>query len=289
MDLIEGRLRLGDGRRLAFRDQGDRRGRAVVLCHGWPGSRLQGPPDPGLPARLGLRLVTLDRPGFGRSSFQPGRRLIDWPADLAALADGLGLDRFTLIGVSGGGPYALAAAALLPERVDRLGLISSLAQLDRAGGPGRLYPPVWLGFRLAASCPPLFRLILSLFRLFLASGRDRASNLILGRLLPADRPVLARDEVRGMFAADVREAFRSGPAGPAWDLGLLARPWGFDPAALRVRTWLWHGTADKVVPCSHGRYLSQVIPGCRPEFVPGAGHFFAFERLAGILAELLAG
>ena len=119
-------LTLGDGRRLAWAEYGDPSGRPLIYCHGFPGSRLEAAMSHDTAARLGIRIIAPDRPGLGRSDYQPGRRLNDFPADLKQLADHLKLGRVAVLGESGGGPYAMAAAAALPERITKLLLVSSI-------------------------------------------------------------------------------------------------------------------------------------------------------------------
>ena len=115
---------LPDGRTLGFADYGDPGGRPLFYCHGWPGSRLQARTIDEHGRRRGLRVIAPDRPGIGLSDARPGRGFSDWPADIAGLADSLRIDRFLLLGISGGGPYALAAAALLPDRIDAVAVVS---------------------------------------------------------------------------------------------------------------------------------------------------------------------
>src|SRR5690242_9051910 len=119
-----------DGRRLAYAEHGDPSGQPVLMFHGSPGSRVQSHPDVSIARELGLRVLTVDRPGYGLSDRHPGRALLDWPADVEALADALGLGRFPIIGVSGGGPHAAACAFRLPHRVTRLALASSAGPFD---------------------------------------------------------------------------------------------------------------------------------------------------------------
>src|SRR4030042_1974723 len=126
---------LWDGRHLAYAEYGDPRGKPVFLFHGIPGSRIFRPPPDDLTAANGVRLITVDRPGYGGSDFQPGRRILEWPADVCALADVLGLERFAVCGHSAGGPYVLACAAFIPQRLTAAGVISGLGPVDAPGMP----------------------------------------------------------------------------------------------------------------------------------------------------------
>ncbi len=131
---------LGDGRTLAYTEWGASDGRPVLYCHGFPGSRLEARLADDAATRLGIRLIAPDRPGFGRSPLQPRRRLGDWPHDLARFADRLGIDGFELLGVSGGGPYALAAGEHLGDRIGRIAIACGLGRLDTPAAAAAFMP-----------------------------------------------------------------------------------------------------------------------------------------------------
>src|SRR4051794_8186544 len=126
---VDAAIALRDGRRIAYCEWGDRDGLPIILCHGAPASRLFGP-DPDATAQAGVRLITVDRPGYGRSDPRPGRQILDWPADVEELAAAIGVQEFDVLGHSSGGSYALACAYQLPDRVGRVGLISSIVPFD---------------------------------------------------------------------------------------------------------------------------------------------------------------
>src|SRR6476661_2822678 len=146
-------IRLPDGRALGFAEWGDPAGRPVFLFHGTPGSRLSRHPDESQARAQGVRLITVDRPGYGLSDPLPRRRLLDWPADVAALAAALRLERFALVGVSGGGPHALACAYACPDRVTAVALIGGAGPMD---DPVALRQMMWVNraaLRLAPRLP----------------------------------------------------------------------------------------------------------------------------------------
>ena len=126
---VDADIALRDGRRIAYCEWGDREGWPILLCHGAPGSRMFGP-DSKTTAEAGVRLITVDRPGYGRSDPKPGRQILDWPADVEELAGALRVDEFDVAGHSSGGPYALACASTFPGRVKRVALISCIAPYD---------------------------------------------------------------------------------------------------------------------------------------------------------------
>lgn len=271
-------LRVGDDRQLAYIRSPRPGSRHVLFLHGTPGSRLFRPPDPMLPAGLDIDLVTVDRPGYGRSTRLPHRTLLDWPADAAALADHLGWGRFRVMGISGGGPFALACAHRLPERVSAVTLISSVAPHWPGALRGMLRTTRW-GFQLANAAPWL---------LYLAARRtahhpDRFLSGLRHELPEPDRRILARPDVATVVADNSAESLAGGEA--AREMVMLRRKWGFTPADVAVPVRLWHGESDRNVPVSHGHRLADMLPNCRPTFVPEAGHYFIFDHWPDVLAD----
>ena len=282
----EGTVRLREGRLLGYAEYGDPRGAPVLLLHGLPGSRFQRHPDESIARRIGVRLIVLERPGFGLSSPAPGGSLRARAADAAALADALGVPRFRVLAVSGGAPSGCACGWALGERVERLALVSGLGPPESMRAAA-LMPR--LGFALARRAPAAMRPFVALgARIALRAVRAPARELDrLARHLPeADLRVLAREEVRAMFAEDLRAAFAQGVAGFVDDLALAARPWGFELKAIRVATEIWHGEEDPIVPPAAARAFAE-IPGSRLHLLPGEGHYLVLEHWAEILEALL--
>lgn len=279
-------LRLADGRRLGFAEYGAGGGQPLLFFHGTPGARLVARFAHGSALRLNVRLIAPERPGFGRSDFQPGRRILQWPDEVAALADALGLGRFAVAGVSGGAPYALACGWRLPERIRVVGVVSGMTPLE--GSPHS--PPLGRGRRLGLAAirklPWLSRGAFGLAAPAVRRWPERTLDLIEALAPAADATILARPEVRAVLTDDLREAFRGGGRGAAHELALFGRPWGFCPGEIRAPVELWHGEADPAVPVAAARRLAARIPGCRARFLPDAGHFWLFEEAAGVLATL---
>ncbi|MGW4500611.1 alpha/beta fold hydrolase [Micromonospora sp. NPDC004336] len=277
--MIMREVETGDGRRLAVEEWGVPDGTPVVSVCGSPMSRLARYPDPALFERLGVRLVTYDRPGFGRSTPRPGRRVVDGAEDIAAIVDALGLGRLSVMGVSGGGPHALAFAARYPERVARVGVLASLAPRDAAGLD-------WTagmadGNRRSAAAALQGRAAVEAH----LSAVDQAGPA----LLPAnDQAVLARPEISAMLEAAFTEAVRPGLDGWVDDVhALFGLPWGFDPQAVSRPVRVWHGALDQAVPVTHGRWLAARIPGAELEVQPDAGHAGHFDATPAVLEWLV--
>jgi len=266
-------FRLADGRRLCFAEMGPPQGTPALMFHGIPGSRLQRPVDDRILRQLNLRLITFDRPGLGRSQRFPGRRVADWPRDVAQVLDALGITRCHVAGVSGGGPYALACAALLPERLVAAATIGGAPPAESdAQTFGIAHPARFLRFAALRS-PGIARRLLGAFRkaLYDPKGWDAAS--IAPLLSAGDARVLRDSLFASLLATDFKEAFRQGVEG-VLDEGLsLSRPWGFSLGSIRVPVTIFHGTKDRIVPPASARWLAKRIPTSRLRLVRGAGHY----------------
>lgn len=285
-------LRLRDGRLLGYAEYGDPQGRPLFYFHGYPNSRLGAQIAHEAAARGGVRIVALDRPGFGLSDFQPGRRIVDWPNDVVEAADALGVERFAVIGISGGGPYAAACAAKVPPRLTAVAIVSGLGPLDvpaSVAGMGRLQQRL---LPIARRIPGLHWLVrpgLAVFGRLVRRFPEQMLSLMSRTVPPADKAVLARRDVRAVMRADLAEAFRQGSRGAAWELSLFLRPWGFRLEEISIAVDLWQGGVDVNVPASMGRYQAQTIPTCRARFYPDEGHLLVIDRLEEIQEALFAG
>jgi pimeloyl-ACP methyl ester carboxylesterase len=269
---------LRDGRRLAYTEFGSADGKPVLYCHGNPGSRLDlGLFDEEVMKQYGLRMIAPDRPGIGESDFLPGRRIVDWPADVAELADSMGIPQFSVFGLSCGGPFAAITAYALPERVTQLVLVSSIGRFDIPGathgmGRGLMY------FRLGRYFPWLLQMQLRLMAYGLKSDPSKMAEQIKTSLPPADLTAMDQPGVLKAFLATQAEFLHQGPQGPALEAGLFMRSWGFSLEAIRAPTFLWHGMADRNAPIAMGRELAGRIPGCVATFIPDEGHFSLAEN-----------
>jgi pimeloyl-ACP methyl ester carboxylesterase len=280
-------IQLHDGRQLAYAEYGDPGGRPIFLFHGIPGSHIFRPPLDDLTARKGVRLITVDRPGYGGSDFLPGRRIRDWPSDLCALADALKLDRFAVCGHSGGGPYVLACARFISGRLTAAAVISSLGPADAPGALDGIIAQNRLGFTVGARLPwPLFRLAMGyVFR----RGRDHPKELVhpdYRNPLNPDNAMLAMPGGWQVCLDSTREAFQQGVLGHAWEGYSLIRPWGFSMAEITMPLDLWHGVLDVDAPVGMGRAIARAVPNCRARFLEGEGHLLIFKYWGEILDTL---
>ena len=283
-----GRVRMPDHRLLGYSETGSRRGKPVFYFHGFPGSRLEIKFLEKTARDLNLRVIGVDRPGYGLSDFKTHRRIADWPGDVTALADALGLDSFSVFGISGGGPYAAACALKIPHRLVSVGIVCGLGPHNAPGATRGMRRINRFGLRLAEKKPFLSNLLLKLapFGLRWFSGpfiRHATSACRVSAATVASRSFLVR-----IMKNSFREAVRSGSAGLARDLFLYARPWEIRFRDIRAEVHLWHGEKDTVVPPSMGRYLASRIPDCVSGFYPDEGHFsLVFNRQRDILSALV--
>jgi pimeloyl-ACP methyl ester carboxylesterase len=277
-----------DGRRLTAAAYGPHDGHPVISMHGTPGSRLQAPPDVSLLDRTGIRLITYDRPGYGASTRHKGRRVVDAAVDVATVADAFAVQRFAVLGFSGGGPHALAAAALLPDRVTRCAAVASVAPMDAQGldffagmSPGNLE-------EFDAALAGLDTLEIALDAVAGAVAEDVYAFLAALRadLPEVDAAVLDRPDVNQLYADSVGEGLREGPGGWVDDDLAFAAPWGFDVGRISVPVGVWHGTLDTLVPVAHAGWLAQVVPGAEGHLVVGAGHLGMLDQLGEIFVWL---
>jgi pimeloyl-ACP methyl ester carboxylesterase len=265
-------LTLPDGRTLAYAEYGDPHGKPLVYLHGFPGSRLAGGALDEAARARGVGVLAPDRPGLGLSSPQPGRTLLDTAQDVRALADRLGIGRFAVLGESGGGPYALACAHELPDRVERVGVVCGLGPVAGPGATDGLAPKERIGYAIAAKTPLLAGRVLVPFAAWARRSPRGFLRVTRWQLGEADRKALD-GPLGDLVAADFAEAFRQGGRGVGQDLALLFRPWPFEPRDIRVPIVFFHGTQDRTVACAVARELARVVRGSRLRVYEHHGHF----------------
>jgi pimeloyl-ACP methyl ester carboxylesterase len=279
-------IRLPDGRALGYAEYGDPQGKPVLFFTGAPSSRFLHPPT-GPTEALGARLVVLERPGFGLSDFQPRRTLLNWPDDVAAASEALGIERFAVAGISAGAPYAAACAYKIPQRLTRVAIISGVGPMDTPGAIEEMPRVRQLGTKVARNAPWLLTPIL-----WLVSNPHRDPERFYERMLSgnsdADRTLLSRPEMRALLLRNYLEATRAGMRGFARESIIVSGLWGFSPADITVPVYLWHGEDDANVSLSAARHLAATIPNCQARFLAGEGHWLILSHWEEILSELLA-
>jgi pimeloyl-ACP methyl ester carboxylesterase len=271
---LEGTVAVRDDRRLSFAEYGSRRGPAIVWMHGTPGARRQIPLEIREYAdRQGLRIIGLDRPGIGSSTPYLYPDVLDWTRDLELVLDTLAIDTVRLIGLSGGGPYALAAGAALPERVHGVGVLGGVAptQGDDAAEGGIIQLAVSLAPLLVVARVPLGVALTQGIRLVRPLAGP-ALDLYAAVQPPGDKNLLSRPEFKAMFLDDLLNGSRFQTSAPINDLILFTRPWGFDLADVRVPVRWWHGDDDHIVPFRHGQHVVDRLPDATMSVIDGESH-----------------
>ena len=286
---LEGTIAVGDDRQIGFAEFGDPQGRAVFWLHGTPGARRQIPMEARVYAeQREIRLIGVDRPGIGSSTPYQYDTVFAFADDLHTIADTLGIDKFEVIGLSGGGPYTLACAAAMPDRVVAAGVLGGVAPVRGAdaigGGVSTLIsaaaPVVELAgapLRLAAST--LIRLI-----------RPVAEPALYAyaRISPeADRQLLVRPEFKAMFLDDLLNGSRKQLAAPFADVVVFARDWGFRLEEVKVPVRWWHGDRDHIVPFEHGQHVVSKLPDAQLTHLPGESHLAGLGRAEEILGTMV--
>lgn len=280
--MIDTLMTLPDGRTLAYTELGDPGGEVVMYFHGAPGSRFELQQLDDEFRSHGVRLVTADRPGYGGSAPLGGRTTASWAHDVEALADHLGTEHFGVIGLSSGGPYTVACAALLGDRI--VGVVVAAGNTDMS------WPDAASGYleselrimdmddesAAVAFCEAEY-------------GADGAGffegDSDLG---PADEAFLAdADKASGLFAA-MGEAFRQGVVGYAHDITVQGRAWSFDPAVITTPVIVVHGGLDRLVPLDHSRHTAELIAGADLRVLADRGHLSLTEELPALAAEIIA-
>ncbi len=278
--MIDTTTTLDDGRMLAFTDIGSPEGPVVFYCHGAPGGRLELVALDAAFAEVGIRVVTPDRPGYGGSTPIGRRTTASWAADIATLADRLVAERFGVMGLSSGGPYSLACAALLDDRV--------CGAVVAAGNTDMSWPESRAGY------------LESELTIMGLDDEDAAVAYCVERYGPdgsrffegemdlgvTDNTWLADPENAAALFATMGEAFSQGVTGYAHDITVQGRAWTFDPGSISVPVIIAHGEDDQLVPLAHSEYTASLIAGAELRILPGVGHLSLVDELPALAAEI---
>ena len=284
----EGIIAHPHGRRVQYAVVGARDlAKVVFYSHGFPACRLEASIAHGVARDLGITVVALDRPGFGGSDWYGERRIEDWSDDVRLVADALGVSTFGVLGVSGGTPTAVAAAALLSDRVSQLAVVSGVGPMHE---PGALEGMHWVNkglLRAGQHFGGLGQLAVGAIAVLWRTVPGAAEVWFSSVLPAADRPIVTRAEVGVVLARNVKESLRPGVRGVMTEFSLLLSDWRGLPPKVTVPTTIWHGDEDTYVPISMAKILHKMIPQSRFEQVKGGGHFMIVDRLRPVL-ELFA-
>ncbi|MEL6672080.1 MAG: alpha/beta hydrolase [Bacteroidota bacterium] len=272
---------LPDGRTLAYESYGDPQGFPVIGLHGLPGSRVWSVEEDKVAQKLGILLLTPDRPGYGQSTLRSGSTFLAVADDIAAWTQGLGLSEFSIFGVSGGGVFAAAFASKYPHHLHKLGLVSTVNQFVKGRPPQGMAYANRLTFKLARKAPWLLRIILAQQARLIRKNPQaflQASLRPQPHLCPSDQAVMALEENAQIMLAHLQAAYRQGVKAAVAEARLCTRPWGFEPQCIEVPTEMWHGEADTLSPVGPIKDLAAAMPKAKSHFLPEKGHFLTDEE-----------
>ena len=280
-------LPIGRGKELEYYEFGaeDRDAHPIIFHYGLPGSGYMASLAHGVAKQLGVRIIAPNRPGCGRSTFDPNRKLTDWPGAIVRLADALGVDRATVVGVSSGGAYACSLGLLYPERVASISLLSSLAPLGASRATLGMRSLNRLFCLLGRRFPQFTHLPLHVLAMRYQNDPSGFQRQFASGLPDSDRIIMEKPEVAAAFDRALEEALRQGPHGLAHDINVVAGPW-VDLEQITRPVRIIHGGQDDVAPLAMAYHLRELLPHATLEVVPGAGHMLAAD-VAGVLREHL--
>ncbi len=286
---LEGNIAVGEDRQIGFAEFGNPQGRAVFWLHGTPGARRQIPTEArAFAARKNIRLIGIDRPGIGSSTPYQYENVLGFTEDLRTIADTLGINRFAVIGLSGGGPYTLATAAAMPDRVVMAAVLGGVAPLIGEDGISsglmelaKIVRPV-----IEVADTPIRWVAGSLIKLIGPFGSPALD--LYARISPdGDRNLLSRPEFKAMFLDDLLNGSRKQLAAPFADIVVFARDWGFRLEDIKVPVRWWHGDADHIVPYAHGEHAVARIADAEMYTLPGESHLAGLGVPEDILSKIL--
>jgi pimeloyl-ACP methyl ester carboxylesterase len=281
-------VRLPDGRVLAYEEYGLASGFPVLSCHGGLSSRLDAAPAHEAAIAQGVRLISPDRPGMGLSTYQRGRRLVDWPADVTHLMEALGIGEFAVMGWSAGGPYAAICAAKMDGRVTAVALLSSAVPLDLYGTTRGLSAEDRVLLVLCQRTPWLASTLMKVS--IVNASNARLLRAVMRSFPAADRTVLTEWGPPDNALAFVREAMRQGTEGCVQDYRIFGDPWGFALEEIHAPVDIWEGAEDDTGPPGYRTFLKRHIPQATVTVVPGEGHLSLLPHQApAIFSSLLGG
>ena len=282
-------LSLRSGAAVALTEYGDPGGAPVFFCHGWPSSRTMAELAEEAARDLHLRIISPDRPGIRDSQFQPNRRLIDWPPFLNEIADRLDIERFRILAISGGAPYAYASAWMSPDRIEKIAIVSGAPPLDELNDLDGLLPIHRRMLVLREKNPRLLKWLFHVARPFVAMRMPiRLRPLLLKFLQPCDANVLRESRKFDICFDSARHAWRSSALGVMTDADIYATPWGFALEEVRVPIAVWHGTKDRTFAPRLAESVAARLPNCEFHLIEGAGHYsLPIRYIREILQDLM--
>ncbi|MGZ0020240.1 alpha/beta fold hydrolase [Nitrosomonas sp. wSCUT-2] len=283
-------LKLNDGRTLAYACYGRADGNPLYFMHGFPGSRYQAALIQEQAKSAGVFVVAPERPGFGKTTLMPNRKITDWPNDMSQLADKLGHVRFGVLGTSCGGPYALACAHSIPSRLNFAGVVAGMApRQDATIRKGEL-PVLKVMFALARIYPWLIAPLMLIDRTMFMRDAQKAVKVLAGMLSEPDRQLLESNTMAMIrLSISLKEAYEPGIRGAMQEAALIARDHGYTLEGIRMPVHLYHGGNDRHTPPAMARHMADRIPDASLKVYPEDGHLSVLvNRAAEVFSDFVA-
>ncbi|TXT58040.1 MAG: hypothetical protein BAJALOKI2v1_460001 [Promethearchaeota archaeon] len=282
-------IKVSDGRKISYLDLGTKEGIPTFFFHGSPGSRYEGLFSEGGASKHNFRILSLDRPGFGKSDFKSKYSLLDYNNDIMEIADSLGFDKFGVIGISGGGTSVLSAAYDIPERLLFAVDLCGWAPVYKTGLAEYMAPLDKFFSKIARFSPKLFRLPFSyLGKKAKSEDKQEFLDLIKSSFGDADLEIIKDEEIAEFFVRDMKEAFSQGSKGPSWDAVIRYREWGFKLEDIDFKIHIFHGTEDKFVPMPFVEYKKEHLEDWEYTEYEDQGHLYILTKLNEILGKLIS-
>jgi pimeloyl-ACP methyl ester carboxylesterase len=285
-------IQLQNGAVVALDEYGDPTGVPIIFCHGWPSARTMARLADEPARALGVRIISPDRPGISGSSMQPNRKLSDWPRLLECVVNHFDIGEFRMLAISGGAPYAYAAALAMPKRVRAIAIVGGVvpfAELKDFEGLLPLYRWMLAFYR---NRPQLLRRLFQLARPFLsfrAPSRLRPLFLKMLLLRPCDAASLRDDAAFEAIFESQRRAWRGSAEGVMADAQIYAQPWGFAIEDVRAPVRLWHGKEDRAFAVRIAQDVARRLPNCKARFIENEGHYsLPIRHIREILEDLIS-
>ncbi len=263
-------LELNDGRQLGFAEYGNPDGKPIFYFHGLPGSRLEAGHLHEVAVVNNFRLIGLDRPGMGLSSIEPNRSILSWARDVEDFADSMSIDKFSIIGHSGGAPFVAACAYKFPHRLNGAAIVSGMAPFEIPEATASLA----LGQRIVNSIIKAIPWVANLMMKFTSIVLNKPGMLkqMLKQMPKVDQLVFDDPEKSKAIIDATKEAFRSGISGTSQEIVLTLKPWGFNLENITLPVTIWQGGLDKQAPEMHAKIYAKLIPNANLMFFKQEGH-----------------
>jgi pimeloyl-ACP methyl ester carboxylesterase len=269
-------LELKDGRQLGFAEYGTPDGQPIFYFHGLPGSRLEAGHLHEVAAANNIRLIGLDRPGMGLSSIEPKRSILSWVADVEAFADSMGINKFSIIGHSGGAPFVAACAYIMPHRLNGAVIVSGMAPFENPEATASLVRGQRIVNRIIKTMPWIAAVMMKLT--FIMLNKPSMLKKMTQQMPEVDQLVFNDPESGKAIINATKEAFRNGVSGVAQEIILTLKPWGFNLENINVPITIFQGGQDKQAPEMHAKIYAKLIPNANLVFFKDEGHISILQN-----------